>query len=79
MQANELKQLIEAGLPGCQVQIQGAGDHFEAIVVSDMFEGKNPVQRHQIGYDILGDRMQGEIHVLALHTYLNHEYADTDG
>ncbi|MEE8342252.1 MAG: BolA family protein [Gammaproteobacteria bacterium] len=69
MQADELKQLIESGLPGCQVKIQGDGDHFEAIVVSDMFEGKNPVQQHQMVYDILGDRMQGEIHALALHTY----------
>ena len=69
MQADELKQLIESGLPGCQVQIQGDGDHFEAIVVSDMFEGKNLVQQHRMVYDILGDRMQGEIHALALHTY----------
>jgi len=69
MQADELKQLIESGLPGCQVKSQGDGDHFEAIVVSDMFTGKTPVQQHQMVYDTLGDRMQGEIHALALHTY----------
>jgi len=69
MQSDELKQLIESGLPGAQITVQGDGDHFEAIIVSELFEGKNPVQQHQMVYGILGDRLQGEIHALALHTY----------
>ena len=36
MDANEVRQLIEHGLPGAMVQVvdtTGGGDHFEALVV----------------------------------------------
>jgi acid stress-induced BolA-like protein IbaG/YrbA len=68
MQADELKKLIEAGVPGAEVTVQGDGDHFEATVVSADFEGKSMVQQHQIVYGALGDLMQGEVHALALRT-----------
>ena len=75
MRADELKRLIESGLPGSQVKVQGDGDHFEAIVVSEQFAGKNMVEQHRMVYEILGDRMQGEIHALALHTYSPERWA----
>ena len=68
MQADELKKLIEAGVPGAEVRVQGDGDHFEATVVSANFEGKSMVQQHQIVYGVLGDLMHGEVHALALRT-----------
>jgi len=68
MQADELKKLIEAGVSGAEVMVQGDGDHFEATVVSTDFEGKSMVQQHQIVYGALGDLMQGEVHALALRT-----------
>ena len=68
MQADELKKLIEAGVSGAEVTVQGDGDHFEATVVSTDFEGKSMVQQHQIVYGALGDLMQGEVHALALRT-----------
>jgi stress-induced morphogen len=37
-------------------------------VVSRQFEGKRPLQRHQLVYRALGDRMGGEIHALSLDT-----------
>ena len=75
MLADELKRLIESGLPGSQVKVQGDGDHFEAIVVSEQFAGKNMVEQHRMVYEVLGDRMQGEIHALALHTYSPERWA----
>ena len=68
MQADELKKLIEAGVPDAEVLVQGDGDHFEATVVSADFEGKSMVQQHQIVYGVLGDLMRGEVHALALRT-----------
>ena len=67
---DDIKQLIEEGLPGASVTVQGEdGQHFEATVVSPEFEGKSMVQQHQMVYKALGDRMQsGEIHALALRT-----------
>jgi acid stress-induced BolA-like protein IbaG/YrbA len=71
MEAVEVRRLIEAGLPGAQVEVAdttGGGDHFEAIVVSDQFEGKGLVERHQIVYAALGDVMRQAVHALTLKT-----------
>ena len=72
---SELEALIEAGIPGADVTIKGDGDHFEATVVSEQFEGCSMVQQHQMVYATLGDRMGGEIHALALHTYTPENWA----
>ena len=69
MNADHIRQLIEAGLPGASVQVHGPdGVHFEATVVSDAFIGKLPLARHRMVYATLGDRMGGEIHALSLRT-----------
>ena len=69
MNALQIQQLIEAGLPGAQAKVEGAdGVHFEATVVSESFRGKLPLARHRMVYATLGGRMGGEIHALALRT-----------
>ncbi|MET7141709.1 BolA/IbaG family iron-sulfur metabolism protein [Xanthomonas sp. PPL139] len=69
MDADTIRKLIEAGLPGARVQVQGDdGVHFEATVVSDTFAGKLPLARHRMVYATLGDLMGGAIHALALNT-----------
>jgi acid stress-induced BolA-like protein IbaG/YrbA len=75
MQADELKKLIEQGVPAEQVSVKGDGDHFEAIVVSAAFEGKSMVQQHQMVYGSLGDAMQGAVHALALRTFTPEQWA----
>jgi len=69
MLGSELETLIKSGIPDAEVTVKGDGDHFEATVVSPQFEGRSMVQQHQMVYGTLGDRMGGEIHALALHTY----------
>jgi acid stress-induced BolA-like protein IbaG/YrbA len=69
MQADELKQIIEAGIPAARVTVQGDGDHFEATVVSEAFVGKSMVQQHQMVYAALGDLMQGAVHALSFRTF----------
>lgn len=69
MNALQIQQLIEAGLPGAHAEVEGAdGVHFEATVISDAFRGKLPLARHRMVYATLGSRMGGEIHALALRT-----------
>jgi acid stress-induced BolA-like protein IbaG/YrbA len=75
MQAEQLKQLIEAGIPSAQADVQGDGDHFEATVVSAAFEGKSKVQQHQMVYGSLGELMQGAVHALALRTFTPEQWA----
>ena len=63
----EIEQLIVAGLPGCTVTVMSDDNtHFEAVVVSDAFEGKRALQRHQLVYKTLGELMGGEIHALSI-------------
>jgi len=67
MKPAEIEQLIADGLPDCQVQVLSDDDtHFEAVVVSEAFAGKRPLQRHQMVYKTLGDLMGGEIHALSI-------------
>ena len=69
MNANQIQQLIEAGLPGARAQVVGDdGVHFEAVVVAEAFRGKLPLARHRMVYATLGERMGGEIHALSLRT-----------
>ena len=69
MDAETIRKLIETGLPGAQVQVQGDdGVHFEASVVSEAFRGKLPLARHRLVYATLGELMGGAIHALALKT-----------
>jgi len=69
MNALQIQQLIEAGLPGARVQVSGEdGVHFEALVVAEAFRGKLPLARHRMVYATLGERMGGEIHALSLRT-----------
>lgn len=77
MQAEQIKQMIEAGLPGSQVQVFGDdGRHFDAIVVSPDFAGKSMVAQHRMVYATLGARMESdEIHALALKTYTPDSWA----
>ena len=55
--------------PIFNAQVSGDdGVHFEAVVISDAFQGKLPLARHRMVYATLGTLMGGEIHALALRT-----------
>lgn len=63
-----IKQWIEAGLADSQVEIDGDGQHFEAVIVCPDFADKNEIQRHRMVYAALGDKMQQTIHALSFKT-----------
>lgn len=69
MTPDAIRQLIEQGLPGAQARVYGDdGVHFEALVVSEAFQGKLPLARHRMVYATLGTLMGNEIHALSLKT-----------
>ena len=70
MTANEMRCTIMNGLPCDHVEVLGDdGQHFEAVIVSPQFTGKNRVQQHQLVYLTLGARMRAEIHALSMRTF----------
>ncbi len=69
-----------AGALACEhLQVVGDGQHFEAVIVSAAFQGKNRVQRHQVVYAALGDRMREEVHALSMKTLTPEEWALNGG
>ncbi len=71
MAADEIEQLIRAGIPDARVEITdlaGDGDHYAARVVAESFRGLPRVHQHQRVYEALGGRMGGALHALQLST-----------
>jgi acid stress-induced BolA-like protein IbaG/YrbA len=76
MRTEDIAELIRAGLPGARVEVvSDDGTHFAALVVAADFEGLRPIQRHQMVYRTLGDKMGGDIHALSLRTLTPAEHA----
>jgi acid stress-induced BolA-like protein IbaG/YrbA len=71
---DSIKQSIAAGLACDHLEVAGDGQHFQALIVSTDFAGKNRVQRHQLVYRALGDRMREEIHALSMRTLTPEEW-----
>ena len=65
---------IAQGMAAEHLSVEGDGRHFKAVVVSDAFAGKSSVQRHQLVYQTLGERMRDEIHALSIKTYTPQEW-----
>ncbi|GAB7538852.1 BolA family protein [Burkholderia sp. 22PA0099] len=64
----QVKQYIAGGLVCSHLEVEGDGQHFFATIVSAEFDGKRLIQRHQLVYAALGDRMKQEIHALSMKT-----------
>ena len=71
MAADEIADLIRAGIPGAVVEITdlaGDGNHYAARVAAPAFAGMSRVRQHQAVYAALGGRMGGVLHALQLTT-----------
>ena len=76
MTAEQLQALIAAGLPCMHISLEGDGRHWYATIVSQSFEGKRLIARHQQVYATLGGRMQtDEVHALSMKTFTPAEWA----
>ena len=71
----QIKDYIAAGLACTHLSVSGDGQHFEATIVCPDFTGKRAVQRHQMVYAVLGERMRAEIHALSMKTLTPEEFA----
>jgi len=70
-----IESSIRAGLACERVQVIGDGQHFQALIVSPAFAGKSRIQRHQLVYAALGERMREEVHALSMRTLTPEEAA----
>ena len=68
-------ELVDASAAHAGHAQAGGAGHFYLTIVSEVFAGKGPVQRHQLVYQALGDLMQSEIHALSIQAYTPEEFS----
>ncbi len=71
----DIKGWITEKLPCDFIELDGDGQHFEAVIVSPEFRSKRTLQQHQLVYQALGERMHAQIHALSMKTYTPEEWA----
>ena len=64
----ELKERIEAGIPGAVASVTGDGHHFNAVVSAPAFAGISRIAQHRLVYDVFGAELGDRIHALSIQT-----------
>jgi acid stress-induced BolA-like protein IbaG/YrbA len=64
----ELKQRIEAGIPGARADVTGDGHHFNAVISAEAFRGLPRLAQHRLVYDVFGSELGDRIHALSIQT-----------
>lgn len=69
METEAIAQRIRDGIPNVEVSVTGDGSHFEALVVSAVFEGLTPIQRQRLVMETVKLQLaSGELHALSIKT-----------
>lgn len=80
MHPEQVRAIIAAGIACAHLEVAGDGQHFEALIVSAEFVGKNRVQRQQAVNEVLRQHFNsGELHALSMKTQTPEEWSATRG
>ncbi|MFZ9595403.1 MAG: BolA family protein [Bdellovibrionia bacterium] len=78
MNPAQLKQKLESLAPETQatvVDLTGTQDHYQAVIVSQAFEGKMMIEQHRMVFRLVQAEIDsGEVHALTLKTYTPEEF-----
>ncbi len=64
----ELKERIEAAIPGSSASVTGDGHHFSAVVTAPVFQGMTRIAQHRLVHDVFGAELGDRIHALSIQT-----------
>lgn len=67
---------IALGMKTSYLTVVGDGQHFEAVVVSEEFEGMSRIQRQLRVNKALGSRITTDIHALSMKTFTPQEWQE---
>jgi stress-induced morphogen len=62
----ELKERIEAGIPGARADVTGDVHHFNAVVSAPAFQGLSRIAQHRLVYEVFGPEVGDRIHALSI-------------
>ncbi len=75
MEASEVKECIEQGIPGADVTVNADGNKYTAIVISKAFEGMTMIAEQKMVYAAVNEHLQsGAIHALTIKAYTPEEW-----
>ena len=65
MDIEEIKRLLQAVLLDCDITVESEGSHLNVTVVGEVFAGKRAVQRQQLVYGALNEKIaSGAVHAV---------------
>ncbi|WP_017364709.1 BolA family protein [Methylococcus capsulatus] len=80
MEIDEVRTLIEAGIPGCEVRVEGEGCNFSVVVIGEAFEGLSPVKRQQRVLAAVSEPLStGALHAISMKVYTPAEWSRQAG
>ena len=75
MQTSEVQEILLQGLPGAQVEVAGDGHHFEAVVISERFQGLSRLQRQRLVNEAVRSHVDsGALHALSSRQFTPEEW-----
>ena len=76
MQPEQLQVLLAGQFPGCEVRVSAVDNHFDVLVVGEVFAGLRPVKRQQLVYAVLGEYIaDGSIHAVQIQAFTPAEWS----
>ncbi|MCY4044476.1 MAG: BolA/IbaG family iron-sulfur metabolism protein [Cellvibrionales bacterium] len=80
MQAEELKSLLQESFDDATVDVQFDGSHVLIDIVSQAFQGKRTLQRQQLIYKIMGEKVSdGTFHAVHMQLHTPEERTASEG
>ena len=75
MNTEDVKAVIEKGIPGSEAIVSGEGCNLEVTVISDSFEGKSMLAEQKLVYAAVNHLIQtGELHALGIKAFTPDEW-----
>lgn len=75
MEIAEVRQLIESGIPGAEVTVDGEGCSFSVVVVGEAFAGMSLVKRQQQVLSTVSQPLStGALHAISMRVYTPSEW-----
>ena len=70
-----IKKVLNENIDESIISVSGSGAKYTVEIASDMFLGKNTIDRHKIIYALLDEYIKsGEIHALTIKAHTLDEY-----
>lgn len=75
MEPTEIKQLLDAAFPECEISVEGGDGKFLITAIGSVFEGLNAVKRQQSVYAVINPQIaSGAIHAVTMRLMTQAEF-----